>query len=67
MAEICDINLNILRATHEDFIRVETFLDTNDIINSSYYQKNNIFISMIYTIRLSINAFLKNYRFIFNV
>lgn len=26
MAEICDINLNILRATHEDFIRVETFL-----------------------------------------
>ena len=32
-----------------------------------YYQKNNIFISMIYTIRLSINAFLKNYRFIFNV
>lgn len=32
-----------------------------------YYQKNNIFISMIYTIRLSINALLKNYRFIFNV
>ena len=42
MAEICDINLNILRATHEDFIRVETFLDTNDII-SNYVHSLPIF------------------------
>lgn len=42
MAEICDININILRATHEDFIRVETFLDTNDII-SNYVHSLPIF------------------------
>ena len=37
MAEICDININILRATHEDFIRVETLLETNDIISNYVY------------------------------
>jgi hypothetical protein len=42
MAEICDININILRATDEDFIRVETFLDTNDII-SNYLHSLPIF------------------------
>ena len=42
MAEICDININILRATDEDFIRVETFLDTNDII-SNYMHSLPIF------------------------
>lgn len=42
MAEICDININILRATDEDFIRVETFLDTNDII-SNYVHSLPIF------------------------
>ena len=42
MAEICDINLNILRGTDEDFLRVETFLDTNDII-SNYVNSLPIF------------------------
>jgi teichuronic acid biosynthesis glycosyltransferase TuaG len=32
-----------------------------------YYQKNNIFMSVIFTLRLSLNALLKNYKFIFNV
>jgi len=30
MAEMSDINLNLLRATHEDFIRVDTLCATND-------------------------------------
>ena len=42
MAEICDININILRATDQDFIRVETFLDANDII-SNYVHSLPIF------------------------
>lgn len=42
MAEICDININILRATDEDFIRVETFLAANDII-SNYVHSLPIF------------------------
>jgi len=42
MAEVCDININILRATDEDFIRVETLLDTNDII-SNYVHSLPIF------------------------
>jgi hypothetical protein len=34
MAEICDININILRSTREDFIRVESLLEANDIISN---------------------------------
>ena len=42
MSEICDININILRATDEDFIRVESLLDANDII-SNYVHSLPIF------------------------
>lgn len=42
MAEICDININILRSTREDFIRVESLLETNDII-SNYVHSLPIF------------------------
>ena len=42
MSEICDININILRATDEDFIWVESLLDANDII-SNYVHSIPIF------------------------
>ena len=42
MAEICDININILRSTHEDFIRVESFLESNDVM-SNYIHSLPIF------------------------
>jgi TnpA family transposase len=42
MAEICDININILRSTREDFIRVESLLEANDII-SNYVHSLPIF------------------------
>jgi TnpA family transposase len=37
MAEICDINLNTLRSTHQDFIRLESLSETNDIISNYIY------------------------------
>jgi TnpA family transposase len=42
MAEICDINLNILRSTRQDFIRVESLSEANDII-SNYIHGLSIF------------------------
>lgn len=45
--------------------KFQKFLDAFRVYN--YYEKNNFFTSVIYTIRLSINALLKNYRFILNV
>lgn len=42
MAEICDININTLRATDGDFIRTQTFLAANDII-SNYVHSLPIF------------------------
>lgn len=34
MAEICDININVLLSTREDFIRVESLLEANDLISN---------------------------------
>jgi len=45
--------------------KIQKFFDAFRVYH--YYQKKNIFVSAIFTIRLSINALLKNYRFIFNV
>ncbi|WP_342269929.1 Tn3 family transposase [Rickettsia endosymbiont of Orchestes rusci] len=42
MAEICDINLNILRSTRQDFIRVESLSEANDI-TSNYINGLSIF------------------------
>lgn len=38
MSEICDINLNTLRSNREDFIRLETFSATNNIICNYIYE-----------------------------
>lgn len=42
MAEICDININVLRSTRQDFIRIESLAETNDII-SNYIHGLSIF------------------------
>lgn len=34
MAEICDININTLRSTRQDFIRLESLAEANDIISN---------------------------------
>ena len=34
MADMSDLNFNLLRSTHEDFIRVDTLCAANDIVSN---------------------------------